>query len=340
MPVGTGHLADYPNQIPKYWETSLFAQAEKATFWNKFEGSEGSGMPIVRKDDLTKKPGDTIYFDAVLALTGDGDTSTTQLTEGNEDRLVLRQRSFTVGPLKKAVRWDWLVDAEVNHNQRQIARTQLAKWLSGRLDDRMFAEVTGSGTTIPTAHKFYCSVDHSTEATFDADDFLTLDYIVKMKAQAQNLMIEPIRMDGGVEVFGLVIHPYTEMKLKLQDAYKAAMEYAAVRGNENPLFSGASAIWDGVVIYVSNRVPRNSNGTVFVSRNVLFGAQLAARGYGMYPTWAERDFSYGEESGVATRLLVGEKLVTFDLNATETTGDATDDTMLGGMLVLSTAPTS
>jgi len=339
MPVGTGHLADYPNQIPKYWETSLFAEAEKMTFWNRFEGAEGSGAAIVRKDDLTKKPGDTIYFDAVLALTGVGDTSTTQLTEGNEDKLVLRQRSFTVGPLKKAVRWDWLVEQEVTHDHRAIARTQLAKWLAGRLDDRLFNEVTGGGTVVPTAHKFVCSADHTTRATMDTDDFLTLDYITKMKAQAQNLLLEPMRLDDGVEVFGLVIHPYTEMKLKLQDTYKQAMQYAEVRGKENPLFKGASAIWDGVVIYTSQRVPRDAT-TPFVADNIFFGQQLAARGYGMYPTWVERDFSYGEESGIATRLLVGEKLITFDLNATETSGDATDDFMLGGMLVLSTAPTS
>lgn len=340
MPAGTGHVADYPLQIPKYWETSLFAQAEKDTFWGRFEGAEGSGAAIVRKDDLTKKPGDTIYFDAVLALTGVGDTSTTQLTEGNEDKLVLRQRSFTVGPLKKAVRWDWLVEQQVTHDHRQIARTQLAKWLSGRLDDRLFSEVTGGGTTIPTAHKFWCSADHTTEASFDADDFLTLDYIVKMKAQAHNLLIEPMRLADGVEVFGLVIHPYTEMKLKLQDAYKTAMQYAEVRGKENPLFKGASAIWDGVVIYVSNRVPTVTPGSFMLSRNILFGQQLAARGYGMFPNWVERDFSYGEESGIATRLLVGEKLITFDLNATETAGDATDDFMLGGLVVVSTAPTS
>lgn len=339
MPVGTGHLADYPSQIPKYWETSLFQEAEKNTFWNRFEGKEGSGAAIVRKDDLTKKPGDTIYFDAVLALTGVGDTSTTQLTEGNEDKLVLRQRSFTVSPLKKAVRWDWLVEQEVTHNHRQVARSQLAKWLTGRLDDRMFNEVTGGGTTVPTNHKFVCSADHTTRATMDTDDFLSLDYITKMKAKAQNLLLEPMQFADGVEVFGLVIHPYTEMKLKLSADYKQAMREANVRGNDNPLFKGSSAVYDGVVIYTSQRVPRDAT-TPFIADNILFGQQLAARGYGLYPQWVERDFSYGEESGIATRLLVGEKLITFDLNATETPSDATDDTMLGGLVVYSTAPTS
>ena len=59
----------------------------------------------------------------------------------------------------------------------------------------------------------------------------------------------------------------------------------------------------------------------------------------MLPEWHERDFSYGEEAGVATRMIFGQRLITFDLNATETTDDQTDDTALGGVLVYASAPT-
>src|SRR4051794_36633337 len=92
-------------QTPVLWSTRLLAQAEKMTFWHRFEGAEGSGMPITRKDDLTVKAGDTIKADMVMALTGSGVTGDTNLLHGNEEQLKFRQLSITVSDLAHAVGW-------------------------------------------------------------------------------------------------------------------------------------------------------------------------------------------------------------------------------------------
>ena len=76
-------VAEVDSLIAELWATDLYAQAEKLTFWGKFEGPEGSAMPVIRRDDFEKTPSDTIKFDIVMALSGAGTTGDTVLTECN-----------------------------------------------------------------------------------------------------------------------------------------------------------------------------------------------------------------------------------------------------------------
>src|SRR3954470_8191744 len=129
------------NQIPAVWSTRLLAQAENKTFWKKFEGPEGSSMPIIRRDDLTKEAGDTIKMDMVLALTGAGVTGDTNALTGNEEALKFRQLSVSMTDLAHAVRWTEKVQALINYDTRTTALNQLQKWLAGKLDDRIWTEL-------------------------------------------------------------------------------------------------------------------------------------------------------------------------------------------------------
>jgi len=360
MPVGVGRKADYTAQVKTIWEDELYAQAEDLTFWHRFEGE--SDAPIIRKDELRDEPADTIKFDCILSLAEEGSTDEITLTEGNEEKLVMRQSSFGVDILKHGVRWNFVAEKMVTHRMRENAKGQLAKWVASRIDNRMWSCLTGvtlngyaptllapataaaSGAYLPDSYRMAVGgpVTDACPSDIVVGDVLTLDSITEMKAlAATSNKIEPIRLNGDVEVYFLVAHPYALIPMKESDDYQAAMREAQVRGSENPLFSGASAIWDGVVIFSSTRVPRIADGgsSAYVARNVFFGNQLAARGWAMLPEWHERDFSYGEEAGVATRMMFGQRLVTFDMNATETTADQTDDLALGGVLLYTAAPT-
>ena len=150
MPTGVTRFADVTNQVPDLWATDLYAQAEHMTFWHRFEGAEGSGMPLVRRDDLSTDAGDVVKLDIVLALTGAGATGDTTLLEGNEEKLVMRQASVTVETLQNAVRWSKKASILNIHNLRTTSLGQLRKWLAGKLDDMVFNEITGgTGATTP-----------------------------------------------------------------------------------------------------------------------------------------------------------------------------------------------
>jgi N4-gp56 family major capsid protein len=355
--MAVGRKADYTAQVPAIWAKDLYAQAEKLTFWNRFEGGEGSSMPIVRKDDLSQGPGDTIKYDISLALTGAGTTGDTTLSEGNEEEVKMRQISLIVGAIKHAVRWSFLAENQITHDMRGIGLNKLKRWLAGAIDNRNFYELTGgdvaaigttglTATTLPTTAKWFAGTATSigTVADSDAVGRLKLGDISDFKAYLQtNNLIEPLSMENGDEMFGLVVHPYTALALKKDSSYQQAQREAQVRGADNPLFRGAVASWDGVTIYVSTRVPSATDGAASarVGRNVFFGAQAMCRGYSLYPQWVEQEFSYGEEIGIATRTVLGEKLNAFDLSAAGG-ASAADFTAIGSgvLYAAAVAPTA
>lgn len=336
--------SDITNSIKTIWSNKTYWQAERLTFWHTKEGPSGSNMPIIRNEELEGGGADTLKYDIFLNLTGAGLTGDTTLLEGNEEKLVIRQMTFTASRLKHAVRTGDLADLLVAHNLRAAASKGLARWLAAKIDDRMFSELTGQSgfSTIPTKNKWAAGAASTRDTVVDNDvtGRLTLDDISKMKAYYQTeIKGEPFRMEGGQEYFGLVLHPYAALSLKINDPkWAQAQREAMAAGPQNPLFTGAFGTWDGVIIYESQRVPRSANsGAVQVADNVFFGAQAAMRGYVRRPSWREQEFSYGEEYGVGVIVDYGQKITSFDLNAVETTGDQTDDTWLGGMVVYTAA---
>lgn len=344
--------------IAELWATDLYSQAEKLTFWAKFEGPEGSGMPVIRKDDFEKQPSDLIRFDIVMALTGVGQMGgDTELLEGNEEEVKFRQITMGLASLKHAVRWSWESELMITHNMRVTALNQLRKWLAGKLDDRIFAEFTGmtiggyvpglTAANLPTSMKWYSAAATSIATITESTDNISLNDISEIKAYAmQQNMLEPLRLSDGEEVYGLVLHPYTALDLK-QNTSGAPIGWVDLqknvreRGAGNPLFSGALGMWDNVILYVSPRVPTAADGdsNAVVARNIFLGGQAMLRGWALHPQWIEQEFSYGEEIGIATRMVLGQRLVTFDLNAVETTGDKTDDTAIGAMILYAPAGT-
>lgn len=64
--------------------------------------------------------------------------------------------------------------------------------------------------------------------------------------------IAPIKMDGK-DQYAMVISRLQEKSLKADARWNESQQQANVRGEKNPLFSGAIGIWDGVIIKVSER---------------------------------------------------------------------------------------
>jgi N4-gp56 family major capsid protein len=340
--VAVTKTADVASQIPQLWATDLYSQAENMTFWQKFEGPEGSDMPIIRKDDLAQQAGDTIKYDIVLALTGAGATGDAALLEGNEEAMKFRQQSVAVESLQHAVRWSKKGKILFNHNMRTTGLNQLRKWLAGKIDDANFKEFSGTGAaTMPTLAKWFAGTATSIATVDDTDAAgrLKLNDLSDIKAFARvQHKIQPIRLENGEEYYGLVAHDYALLALRKDANFQQAAREARERSATNPLFTGASIVWDGVIMYPSPRVITAADGVgaKSVARNIFFGAQAMCRGYAYYPDWTEQYFSYGQEQGIATFLIKGEKLNVFDLTSGGGAA-AVDFTAIGSMVLYSSA---
>jgi hypothetical protein len=126
--------------------------------------------------------------------------------------------------------------------------------------------------------------------------------------------------------------------------WKAMTAAAQTRGNLNPLFSGASFLWDGILCWEYDRVPQRTgaSGTSVaegflldtnrtattdacasgdtVARAMLFGAQALSFGWAKRLSWYE-DMVDARKPKVVVDGIYGVKRTIFNAHGTTTAGE-------------------
>ena len=143
--------------------------------------------------------------------------------------------------------------------------------------------------------------------------------------------IRPIKVNGK-EYYVMFIHPWQAMALKNETAWITAQTYAMPRGEDNPLFTGALGVWDGVIIHETGLIttrysaaagsdavakqwwPDGTNAASYsrVARALFCGAQAAVLAWGQLPSWKEKFHDYDYRWGIGTRMIYGVKRVQFN----------------------------
>jgi N4-gp56 family major capsid protein len=287
----------------------ILQQALAMSFWEKFVGPEGSSMPIIMKEDLTKEKGDVIRIHTVKNLTGAGVSGDSAL-ENNEEQLAFDYQDVTITQYRHATRHNKTAAEQGIFNLAEVSRGALARWLATNLlDSQTFTALTTSPDNVVYAG------DATSVNTIDASDDLDTATISLAKVKAEDLLIPPAFVIDGQSYYGMVVHPYQAYSLKQDSVWIQAQREAMPRGSDNPLFSGALGHWDGVVLYSHSRTPRDENANspaIYAGDSVLFGAGAAVRAYGRYPEWIVETFDYGNQIGTAIALVTGISKVTLD----------------------------
>lgn len=265
---------------------------------------EGPNSVIQKLTNLKKQPGDTINFGLTTKLSGSGIAGDSTL-EGYEEAISSYAQSVTVNQIRNAVRIAGnFEEQQACYDMRKDAKEKLKIWLAEYIQDQFF---TTLGTNPTSGRVVYCSADHTAIADFDSDDKLTTAYISKAKrlAELASPKVRPIMVNGKPHYI-LVVHPYAMRDLRADSTWLAAQEYAGIRGNENPLFSGAEGMWDGVIIHSHPSVRRFISATTnYVCSNLLLGAQAGAWAVAQEPFWVEKKFDYDNQMGFATGMIQG-----------------------------------
>jgi hypothetical protein len=140
--------------------------------------------------------------------------------------------------------------------------------------------------------------------------------IVNLQAYARTHHIKPL-MQGGKEWYCMLTTPFALAMLKLDPEFQRAMIQAGVRGSENPWFTGASVLVDGVAIhstdlcYTTTGAPNGSKwgagGLIDGARSLFLGTQ--ALGYAdLEPwEWVEKRFQYSQHPAVFVNKMMGFK---------------------------------
>ena len=278
----------------KVWSEKLYRDAMKSMFFTKMMGA-GANNIIELKSDFTKTKGDVVTFALRMQLTDRGQTSaTTGITlEGNEVALSFYDFAISLKEKGNAVRLGSKLDEQrPAFDVRMEMKDALVEWEANEIEVSILEAMLAS----PSTNRY---IDE-TASPYGAMTLETLRR-AKRKATLSTPKIRPVKVDGR-DVYVALIHTYALKGLLADSNFTNLLKDAQVRGDKNPLISGADYFVDGIAIYVCDRSQMLSTGNVCTS--LLLGAQAGVLAWAQKPEWHEELFDYNRIPGVAVDMLV------------------------------------
>ena len=307
-----------PALVKQAWANDTWESGLHRAFFDKFTGNSPENIIQIR-EELSKDDGDTINIPLLMPLTGDGVEGDNWL-EGNEEAMIYRDFKVTINQLRHAVRLKGKMEEQrVSLDLRRDAKVALSNWLADKIDKTIFKELS----TEPTSDRVVFGGTATSEASIGASDIFTTALIGRAKRIAladENTMVKPIIIDG-LETYIMILDQWQARDLKSDPTWIEAQQYANVRGNKNPIFSGALGVYDGVVLHQCNRILRTATGSggTKVGHALFLGRQAAVFAVGNNPTWSEKTFDYDNKIGFQFGRIFGIKKTQFKYDGTNLT---------------------
>lgn len=341
---------------PLQWDSDFFVEYIRRNQFARYMGTEMSSMIQVR-EDLTRKPGDTIVFPAVRRLVGAGVTGNTVL-EGNEEVLNARSLNIVVAPFRHAVAVsDWDEQKSII-DLRNAAREALMNWELEKMRSdiiQSFARITADAN-VSVSFSAASAGQRNTWMTNNADRvlfgslianavsnvFLTAALLVnnttgkmtaamlqtaKRRARTASPRIRPITVNNDEEWFVVFMGSPQFRDLMTDTTITQGLQYAWDRGANNPLFTAGDIIWQGMIIREVPEITAAAIGTnglgaggIDIAPYFLCGAQALGLAWAQRLKSTTNTRDYGYMHGVGIQEIRGIDKLRFGTNAgTDTT---------------------
>lgn len=345
---------------PSQWSTDFFREYIRGNQFTRYFGTTAASM-IQLRDELTRKPGDSVVFGAVRRLTAAGVTGNTTL-EGQEEQLNSRSLKVTVDVIRHAIAvtdWDeqksvidllqagrdglmdWAVekiradiisalgaitiDGNVSGALGAVTDAQCNSWLTNNTDRIQFGAVVANSV----------SNDWSTSmATLDnTADLMTAATLslAKRRARTASPHIRPIRLENGEEWYVALMPSLVFRDFRKDANVLAANQYAQTRGDSNPLFAGGDLLWDGIVVREIPEIPvyagggTNAHATLDTAFTFLCGAQAVGIAWAQKTQARTNNRDYGFQHGAGIMEIRGVQKLRFGKHATVDTTTPVDN---------------
>ncbi len=301
----------------KTWSISLFRESVKDLYFYRFAKKaydammKGENIPkevnsiILVNEDLTKKKGDAITFTLRMKLAGEGVNPETDSIEENDEQMSFYDFTVTLTSRANSVKAQSEIDMQrPAFDLRGEFRSSLEQWVAEYIDKTTIDLLSTSPTT---GERLYAgSATATTDITSSDTMSTTVISKAKRKARLHSQKMLPVVV-GGKEYYVMLMHDYQFKALQAEDAWLNAQKYAGERGLDNPIFSGAEGVWDGVVIHKYERINTfntwGAGGNLTGARALLLGTQAGVHAWCKRPTWHEKLFEYDTIPGVACTVI-------------------------------------
>lgn len=291
--------------------------------------------------DLDKNPGDVVYFDLQAQDRSSGVNGDARL-EGFETPLTFFQDQVGINQKRHGHAFLGMSQQRTVHDLRESAKFSLANWWSWFIESTLFAHicgVTGDGSENVAAAlggiQTGTDVFGNSIATADAGHLVNgggtafayefIDDAVA-KAKMANPRVAPIMIDGQ-EKYVFYMNPYQTRSLRRGTVGSATLwstinQNAGVRGDMNPIYTGALGEYNNCVLRESEFLPSVGSVRYGVLMGQGAGAiafgnawkkqSRAAAGGGSFFSWKEQEKDYENEQGVGSGSILGIKAPTFN----------------------------
>lgn len=324
----------------KVWAMDIMRANRDAAFWvqNGFMGI-GDNSPVQLVKELTNTGGgDECIMQLVPDLVEDGVAGDATLS-GNEEAMYQDAIRIRIDQLRHGVKRKGKMDEQRTIIRfREQARDKLGYWAGRITDEMLFLTVAGiaftknldgstrTSTTLPqltfandvvapSSGRVKYAGSATSTATLTNSDKMNWNLIVATQAMAKRKQMKPIRA-GGKDHYALVMSTEQARDLRSDTTYQTNVGRAGNRGPQNPLFTNAMAVVDGVILYEHNRVPTTlglASGSKWGAGSTLDGAQalmLGAQAVGYAnlgdPQYEEADVNdYKNQPGIGVGMIMG-----------------------------------
>jgi N4-gp56 family major capsid protein len=343
--VRGGTHANLVQQRWAKWGKLAMKWADKNSWFTKLSG-ESEDSIIVRRNDLKKEAGDRLTINLVAPLVSDGVVDDEPL-DGTEEAMSIYDYTVDLHEYAHCTGINGkLTQKRTDIPLLNVAKNQLGLWWGQKKDTLICKALSGlasADATIAvnapsTARKWYggetaagaVSANMTTDALIaDETNYLMgpgVVSVIKRMARTANgktyPKIRPIMMKGK-EYYVMLISQYQDKAMRANTNWRNDFLNAAVRGESNPIFSGADYVIDGVLIHVYDKIEERlgaggatvgteafesgdgCTNTVHVARALFLGAQAGVELYTDEVEMTPDTSKYGRKPGVGLSSMAG-----------------------------------
>lgn len=296
------------------WRKQLFADVQDELYMTKFIGKSEKDM-IQEIEDFKADKGETITIGLGAKLSGDGVTGDNEL-EGSEEAMTDYSETMSIDQLRHGVRLSGRMDEKkAAYEMRTSAKNRLSIWWAERIDKEILDKLCGKTSSTfantpdaPAAARSIWANNAGADGSLTADEVMDTKCITAAKQMAKlaSPKVAPLRI-GGKDKYVMIMHPYQYSDLKKDPVFKQEAREAGIRGDDNPIFSGAVKEYDGVIIHEHEYCYAwaGGNSSIPIARAVLCGQQAGVIAWGKDVEWVEKSFDYGNKWGISCGAIFG-----------------------------------